>query len=135
MRARYMLDTDICIHVRRRRSPGLLARFVKLMPGEAVLSVITWGELLFGAERSARRKEALDQLDELFSLIEVMPLSCDVAAAYGAIRAALATRGELMGPNDLWIAAHAQTAGLTLVTSNVREFRRIRGLSVENWAA
>ena len=135
MRARYMLDTDICIHVRRRRSPGLLARFVKLVPGEAVLSVITWGELLFGAKRSARRKEALDQLDELFSLIEVMPLSRDVAAAYGAIRAALATRGELIDPNDLWIAAHAQAAGLTLVTSNVREFRRIPGLSVENWAA
>jgi tRNA(fMet)-specific endonuclease VapC len=134
MEPRYLLDTNICIYIRRHRPPEVLARFERLKPGQAVLSVITYGELLYGAEKSQSRAQALDQLKELASLIAVMPLPREAGLAYGAIRAALEAKGETIGNNDLWIAAHAQAAELTLVTSNEREFRRVGKLAVENWA-
>lgn len=134
MAARYLLDTNICIHIRRRRPAEVLARFQRLNAGEAVLSVVTYGELLYGAEKSQRRAEAIRLLEELITLIPVAALPPEAGAAYGAIRAALESKGEVIGNNDLWIAAHARASGLVLVTSNEREFKRIRGLKVENWA-
>jgi tRNA(fMet)-specific endonuclease VapC len=133
MDARYLLDTNICIYIRRHRPPQVLARFQRLKPGEAVLSVITYGELLYGAEKSRVRVEAMRQLEELAALMPVMPLPPKAGRAYGAIRAALATQGERIGNNDLWIAAHAKASGLTLVTNNEREFKRVGGLRVQNW--
>jgi tRNA(fMet)-specific endonuclease VapC len=133
MAARFLLDTNICIHIRRHRPPEVLARFQRLKPGEAVLSVITYGELLYGAEKSQHRAQAMRQLAELAGLMPVMPLSPEAGHTYGAIRAALEARGETIGNNDLWIAAHAKAAALTLVTSNEREFRRVPGLRVQNW--
>lgn len=133
MQPRYLLDTNICIYIRRHRPPEVLARFQKLKPGEAVISVITYGELRFGAERSQRRVEATRQLEELAALMPVLPLPQQAAVAYGAIRATLEARGEIIGNNDLWIAAHAKSAALTLVTNNEREFRRVKGLKVRNW--
>jgi tRNA(fMet)-specific endonuclease VapC len=134
MDARYLLDTNICIYIRRNRPLEVLTRFKGLKPGEAVLSVITYGELLYGAEKSQHRRQTLRQLEELASLMPVMPLPLKAGHAYGTIRAALETRGEVIGNNDLWIAAHAKAAGLTLVTNNEREFRRVAGLKIENWA-
>ena len=134
MAARFLLDTNICIYIRRRRPPEVLARFEKLRPGEAVLSVITYGELLYGAEKSQRRAAALQQLDELIALLPVMPMPEDAAREYGAIRAALESKGEIIGGNDLWIAAHAKASALILVTNNAREFKRVAGLKVQNWA-
>jgi tRNA(fMet)-specific endonuclease VapC len=133
MSPRYLLDTNICIHIRQRRPPSVLARFNKLQPGEAALSVITFGELLYGAEKSQRRADALQLLAELATLIPVLPLPLEAAHLYGTIRASLETRGEVIGNNDLWIAAHAKAEGLTLVTNNEREFKRIAGLKVQNW--
>ena len=129
-----MLDTNICIYIRRMRSPAVVERFRSLAPGEAVISVVTFGELRFGAEKSASRERALALLDELVALIPVQPLSPAAGIAYGAIRSALERRGEVIGGNDLWIAAQAQAADLTLVTNNEREFGRVPGLRVENWA-
>ncbi len=134
MPPRYLLDTNICIYIRQKRPPEILARFQKLQPGAAAISVITYGELRFGAEKSSQRTEALQQLEELTSLLPVLPLPQDAADAYGAIRADLQARGETIGNNDLWIAAHAKTAALILVTNNEREFKRIAGLKVQNWA-
>jgi tRNA(fMet)-specific endonuclease VapC len=134
MDTRYLLDTNICIYIRRHRPPEVLTRFKRLKPGEAMLSVITYGELLYGAEKSQHRGQALQQLEELASLMPVMPLPLEAGHAYGAIRAALEARGEVIGNNDLWIAAHAKAAGLTLVTNNEREFRRVAGLKIQNWA-
>jgi len=131
--ARFLLDTNICIHIRRQRPPEVLARFQRLKPGEAVLSVITYGELIYGVEKSRFREQALEQLAELVSLVPVMELPLPASQFYGAIRAGLEARGQAIGNNDLWIAAHAKAADLTLVTNNEREFRRIQGLRTQNW--
>ena len=133
MAARFLLDTNICIHIRRRRPPEVLTRFQRLKPGDAVLSVITWGELAYAAEKSQFREQATRQLAELAGLVPVMELPAQAGQVYGAIRAQLEVKGEVIGNNDLWIAAHARAAGLTLVTNNEREFRRIRGLKIQNW--
>jgi tRNA(fMet)-specific endonuclease VapC len=134
MAARFLLDTNICIYIRQRRPPAVLERFRQLEPGEAVLSVITYGELVYGAEKSQFREQARGQLAELAGLLPVMELPMRAGEFYGSIRAALAAEGDMIGNNDLWIAAHARTAGLILVTNNEREFRRIQGLEIQNWA-
>jgi tRNA(fMet)-specific endonuclease VapC len=133
MDARFLLDTNICIYIRRRRPSGLLARFERLKLGEAVLSVITYGELIYGVEKSRFREQAIKQLAELAGLVPIMGLPPQAGEFYGAIRASLAARGEIIGNNDLWIAAHAKAAGLILVTNNEREFRLIQGLKMQNW--
>src|SRR5271154_6443006 len=134
MEPRYLLDTNICIYIRQKRPEEILRRFRKLRPGEAVLSVITYGELLYGAAKSAHRTAALERFRELVYLLPALALPESAAETYGAIRADLESKGEMIGNNDLWIAAHALAAGLTLVTNNEREFRRVRGLKVQNWA-
>jgi tRNA(fMet)-specific endonuclease VapC len=134
MAARFLLDTNICICIRRRRPPAVLARFRQLQPGEAVLSVITYGELVYGAQKSQFREKARRQLAELAGLLPVMELPMRAGEFYGSIRATLAAEGDMIGNNDLWIAAHAKAAGLVLVTNNEREFRRIEGLEIQNWA-
>src|ERR1043166_3345576 len=133
MDARFLLDTNICIYIRQRRPPGVLARFQRLRPGEAVISVITYGELLYGVEKSRLREQATRQLTELASLLPVMELPPHAGEFYAAIRAVLEIRGEMIGNNDLWIAAHAKAAGLPLITNNEQEFRRIQGLKIQNW--
>jgi len=133
MDPRYILDTDICIHARRRLSPALLARFNKLERGEAILSVITYGELLYGAHKSADAGRAVQIIEEFASLFDIAPLTEETARSYGMVRADLASRGEIIGSNDLWIAAQAKANGLTLVTGNEREFSRVAGLKIENW--
>jgi tRNA(fMet)-specific endonuclease VapC len=135
MGPRYLLDTNICIYIRQKRPEEVLRRFRKLRPGEAVLSVITYGELLYGAAKSAHRTEALEKLRELVRLLPALALPETAAETYGAMRAELELKGEMIGNNDLWIAAHALADGLTLVTNNEKEFRRVRGLKVQNWAA
>jgi len=133
MDARFLLDTNICIHIRRQRPPEVLARFQRLKPGEAVLSVVTYGELTYGAEKSRFREQSMRLLAELAGLVPVMGLPVQAGQFYGAIRATLEAKGETIGNNDLWIAAHARAAGLVLVTNNEREFRRIQGLKIQNW--
>ncbi len=134
MEPRFLLDTNICIYVRRQKPEKVLRRFRALRQGEAALSVITFGELLYGAAKSVQRAEALERLEELAHLLPVLPLPEAAAEAYGIMRAELERKGEMIGNNDLWIAAHAKAAGLTLVTNNEREFRRVHGLKVQNWA-
>ena len=133
MEPRFLLDTNVFIHIRQRRPPAVLARFNRLKPGEAAISVVTYGELLYGVEKSRLREHAFRQLTELASLLPVLDLPTQAGASYAAIRAALETKGEIIGNNDLWIAAHAEAAGLILVTNNEKEFRRIPGLKIQNW--
>lgn len=135
MEPRYLLDTNICIYIQQKRPEEVLRRFRKLRPGEAALSVITYGELLYGAVKSKQRATALARLQELVQLLPALSLPEAAAEAYGAIRADLESKGEMIGNNDLWIAAHARAMGLILVTNNEREFRRVGGLKVQNWAA
>lgn len=133
MNARYMLDTNICIYIQRQRPERVLARFQKLKPGDAAISVITWGELVFGAEKSNQRKKVLQLLGEFKTFIPVLPIPENTGNIYGTIRALLTSKGTPIGNNDLWIAAHAKTAAVTLVTNNEREFRRVPGLKIQNW--
>lgn len=132
---RFLLDTNICIYIRRRRPPEVLERFRTLKEGDAALSIITYGELVYGARKSARSEEALRLLKELTEYLHVLPLPVDVAQHYGSARARLEARGQMIGGNDLWIAAHALSLGLVLVTNNESEFSRVDGLKVENWVA
>jgi tRNA(fMet)-specific endonuclease VapC len=134
MEPRYLLDTNICIYIRQQRPEEVLRRFRKLRPGEAAVSVVTYGELLYGAAKSTHRAAAIASLRELVHWLPALPLPEIAAEAYGAIRAELAAKGEMIGNNDLWIAAHAVATGLTLVTNNEKEFRRMRGLKMQNWA-
>jgi tRNA(fMet)-specific endonuclease VapC len=131
---RYLLDTSICIYIRRKRPVDILERFKTLEPGDVGISVITYGELAYGARKSAEPEQAQAGLQRLIELVPVLPLPEDAGRAYGAIRAALAASGSPIGPNDLWIAAHALASRLALVTSNEREFKRVKGLKLETWA-
>lgn len=133
MTARYLLDTHICIYIQRHKPEKVLARFQKLEPGDAVISVITWGELLYGAEKSVQRDKVLHLLEEFKSFIPVLPIPETAGNEYGVIRASLESEGKPIGNNDLWIAAHAKAAAITLVTNNMREFNRVPGLKVQNW--
>jgi tRNA(fMet)-specific endonuclease VapC len=131
---RYLLDTNICIYIRQNSPMHVAARFRSLLPGDAVMSVVTYGELRFGVTKSSARQRALETLEALTIIIPIEPLPAPAGGDYGEIRALLFGRGEAIGNNDLWIAAHARSAGYTLVTNHEREFRRVPGLMVENWA-
>lgn len=133
MPARYLLDTNICIYIQRQKPVEVLSRFQKLKAGDAAISVITWGELLYGAEKSQQRKKALQVLEEFKTFIPVLPMPENAGKTYGAIRVSLESKGKPIGNNDLWIAAHAKTAALTVVTNNDREFKHVPGLKVQNW--
>ncbi|MBW2412782.1 MAG: type II toxin-antitoxin system VapC family toxin [Deltaproteobacteria bacterium] len=133
MRARYLLDTNICIYIQRQKPGKVLARFQKLKPGDAAISVITWGELQYGAEKSQQRKKALQLLEEFKTLVPVLPIPENAGKTYGAIRASLESQGKPIGNNDLWIAAHAKAATLTIVTNNEQGFKQVPGLKVQNW--
>jgi tRNA(fMet)-specific endonuclease VapC len=130
---RYLLDSDVCIYVMKRRSPALLRRLDQRASMSAI-SVVAYGELAFGECMSARRDEAAAHLAALLETLQVLPLPVDAARCYAAVRAELQHSGEPIGSNDLWIAAHALADDLTLVTNNEREFRRVPGLRLENWA-
>lgn len=134
MSARYLLDTDICIYIRRERPTKVRAKMIRLPPESLALSVITWGELMVPVCKSPHPAAARQKLAELYESIAILPLPPAAAEAYAAIRSDLERAGTPIGPNDLWIAAHAKAEGLVLVTNNEREFKRIKGLKVENWA-
>lgn len=133
MKPRYMLDTNICIYIAKHQPPKVKARFDRLKPGQLVMSAITYGELYYGASKSNQRARALTLIEELVQDIPVEDLNSMAAKAYGEIRASLEMQGRLIGNNDLWIGAHAMALDVTLATNNEREFKRIPGLSVENW--
>jgi tRNA(fMet)-specific endonuclease VapC len=131
---RYLLDTDICIYTAKARPPEVAQRLASLAPGSVAMSVVTLGELVFGAERSQARTQAMGNLARLVELIPVLELPESAGRHYGRIRAALTAAGTAIGNNDLWIAAHAAAQALILVSNNSREFDRVPGLQVENWA-
>jgi tRNA(fMet)-specific endonuclease VapC len=130
---RYMLDTDICIYISKRDYPQVLARFNQLRFGDVGMSVVSYGELRFGAEKSSRPSEALRYLSKFLEAVPVLELSSASGEHYGRLRLELQRRGRPIGGNDLWIAAHCLDLGLTLVTNNEREFKRIPDLKIENW--
>jgi tRNA(fMet)-specific endonuclease VapC len=133
MAIRYLLDTNICIYIAKHNPAAVRERFEQLSADALAMSVITLGELQHGAEKSQARAKALAALRQLQKVIQVMPLNDAVGQHYGQIRSTLERKGQPIGNNDLWIAAHARAEGWVLVTDNEREFRRIDKLAVENW--
>jgi tRNA(fMet)-specific endonuclease VapC len=134
MKVRYMLDTNICIYIAKYQPAEVRRHFEQLKPGQVVMSAITHGELYYGACKSNQRTKALTQLEALVQDIPVQELGLSAAQAYGEVRMALEKQGRTIGNHDLWIGAHALALGLTVATNHEREFRRIAGLAVENWA-
>lgn len=132
MAGKYLLDTDICIFLRMGRSRKAAKKFATLSDGEAAISTVTYGELCYGAEKSSS-PAAKDGLARVVERLIVLPIPISAGEHYGAVRRKLEIKGESIGGNDLWIAAHALALDLTLVTNNEREFRRIAELKVENW--
>jgi tRNA(fMet)-specific endonuclease VapC len=128
-----MLDTNICIYIAKHQPPEVKARFERLKPGQLIMSVITYSELFYGANKSNQRARALAQLGELIQDIPVEDLTSTASQAYGEIRSTLEKQGRMIGNNDLWIGSHAIALDVTLATNNELEFKRIAGLSVENW--
>lgn len=133
MTTRYLLDTNICIYIAKYNPPFVRERFTRHSANELAMSVITLGELRFGAEKSQAKERAMAVIDELINLMSIEALTDDVTGHYGEIRAALQKSGQIIGNNDLWLAAHARSQNWILVTNNEKEFLRVDGLEVENW--
>jgi tRNA(fMet)-specific endonuclease VapC len=130
---KYMLDTNIVIYVIKRRPIELLEVFNR-HAGQMCISSITLAELLHGVEKSAMPDHNLRQIEDFISRLEVLEYGGKAAAHYGEIRADLERKGTPIGVNDLHIAGHARSEGLTLVSNNLREFERVDALRLVNWA-
>jgi len=133
MKLTYLLDTNICIYIIKQNPISVLQRFQALSVGEIGMSTITYGELLYGAEKSQHPIKNRRILDEITSLIPTLPIPTKAGNYYGKIRQHLEKKGNLIGNNDLWIAAHCLALDLKLVTNNQKEFARVPHLSIENW--
>lgn len=124
-----MLDTDTCIY-----AMSSAAGFQPAQPlRDCAISVVVLGELEFGVLRSRHVQRNRAALEHWLAAVQVLDINLDVGLCYGRIRAALTTSGNVIGPNDLWIAAHALSLGVPLISHNLREFRRVQGLQVETW--
>ena len=131
---RYLLDTNIISELIRNPQGRAAKRIAKAGEANVFTSIIVAAELRYGCARagSPRLEKAVE---DVLSEIEVLPFEIPADAAYGKIRADLEAAGKPIGSNDLLIAAHAHALGATMVTANVQEFKRVRGLKVENWLA
>jgi len=129
----YMLDTNICIYIIKKKPLSVFEKFEQLAIGSVAMSFVTYGELEYGALRSNNSQKALNVLEEFVNYIPVLSAESDIAKEYASIRADLESKGTPIGNNDLWIAAHARALGHTLVSNNIKEFERVGDLTLENW--
>ena len=132
---KYLLDTDTFSEMVKGINPKIATRLDSLRTGDAALSVITRGEIAFGVKIHSLKAPIKARLDRLLDTIETLPLPANAAIYYGELRAHLRRLGKPIGPNDLWIAAHARALNLILVTNNTGEFSRVPKLKLENWIA
>ena len=133
MELKYLLDTNMCIYIKKQKPITVLKRFEEISDGEMGMSVITYCELLYGAHKSQERERAIQKLESLIQFVPALPLPNNVAEYYAKIRALLEKKGQPIGANDLLIAAHALSLDVILVTNNEKEFKRIAELRIENW--
>jgi tRNA(fMet)-specific endonuclease VapC len=134
VRPRYLLDTNICIYIINRKPAEVFQHFEGLSVGDVGISSITGAELAHGVEKSGstRNRQALEKF---LAPLEIMAFDGDAMRQYGQLRARLEKQGMPIGPLDMLIAAHTMALGSILVTNDTREFERIPGLALENWAA
>ena len=131
---KYLLDTNIVIYVLKRRPKEVLDVF-NANASRMAISSITLSELMYGAEKSLNTNKNLEAVEEFVSHLEVLPYDAKASQHYGQIKAALEKKGQIIGENDIHIAAHAISHGLILVSNNVREFKRVPNLALENWVS
>jgi tRNA(fMet)-specific endonuclease VapC len=129
---KYMLDTNILIYAIKNR-PKRIREAFKQHSDYLSMSSVTLGELIYRAERSARVTRNLQDIEGLAARMDVIPFDYHAATHFGQIRAELSKKGKPIGQYDSMIAGHARALGLILVTNNIREFKRVPGLRVENW--
>jgi tRNA(fMet)-specific endonuclease VapC len=131
---KYLLDTNIVIYVLKRRPKEVLDIF-NANASRMAISSITLSELMYGAEKSLNTDKNLEAVEEFVSHLDVLPYDAKASQHYGQIKAALEKKGQIIGENDIHIAAHAISHGLILVSNNVREFKRVPNLALENWVS
>ena len=129
----YMLDTNICIYLIKNNPRHVRAHFERLQPGDVLLSSIVLAELMYGISKSQHKERNRAALEMFLMPLEIVQFDMHAAEKYGDIRAELERSGKVIGGNDLFIAAHALSLDVTLVTNNVKEFTRVTGLHLENW--
>jgi len=130
---KYLLDTNICIALIRQKPAVLIQQLTSLQPGDAGISSITLAELFHGFGKSARPEQNMSALEQFLLPLDLADFDLNAALAYGKIRADLERTGQLIGSMDMLIAAHAVSLGAIMVTNNVQEFQRVKGLFVEDW--
>ena len=130
---RFLLDTNICIYIIKKSPLAVFAKFQKLRVGQICISAITLSEMQYGISNSSKPQKNQTALDSFLAPINVLDYPANASETYGNIRTDLKTKGQLIGANDLLIAAHAKSQNLILVTNNVKEFNRVDGLHLENW--
>ena len=131
---KYMLDTNICIYIIKKQPEKVISHLQEFSLSEVCVSSITLSELEYGVEKSEQRDRNKIALANFIAPIEVITYDDLAAAQYGIIRSSLEKNGMPIGALDMLIAAHALSQGLILVTNNEREFKRVPGLKIENWA-
>ena len=132
---KYMVDTNICIYVIKEKPESVIRKFLKNNPEEMCISSITYAELLYGVEKSKAIQKNRIALSLFLSPIKILEFNDYAAQEYGQIRADLEQKGMPIGSMDMLIAGHAKAEDLILVTNNTKEFQRVAGLKLENWAA
>ena len=130
---RYMLDTNIIVYAKNNRPETVLERFSQFDPSDLCISAISLAELEYGICNSSKPAQNRLALMLFLSNIEVLGFDAKAAEEYGRIRYDLNNKGVLIGGNDLLIAAHAKSIGMTLITNNTKEFERVEGLNIDNW--
>ena len=130
---KYYLDTNTCIYFLKGKHVQLKRKLLSEIPEKIVVPSIVKAELLYGAEKSRRKKENLEKILQFLLPFNIVDFGDAEAIEYSKIRADLEKRGEITGPNDLIISAIVKTSDGILVTNNVREFSRVRGLKMEDW--
>lgn len=128
-----MLDTNVCIYLIKQQPPAVIERFLSHQVGDVGVSSITVAELAYGVSKSRHQTKNRIALVQFLAPLDVATFDQDAALAYGRLRAQLEQKGSPIGSMDLLIAAHALSLGVRLATNNLREFRRVPELRVENW--
>ena len=130
---KYLLDTNICIYIIKRKPPDVFNRFRTCEVGDIGISTITVAELTHGAQKSQQPGKNQAALDQFLLPLEIVDFDMIAAQVYGSIRSQLEKQGTPIGPLDFLIAAQALSLGISLVTNNEKEFLRVPGLAIENW--
>jgi len=130
----YFLDTNTCIYFLNGKYEFIKEKILATPPNEIQIPTIVKAELLLGAYKSKKRKENIEKVEKFLEPFEVIPFIDLITYTYAEIRNDIEKKGEVIGPNDMLIASIVKFHEGILVTNNVKEFERIKGLKIENWA-